>query len=103
LFVDDVGNQQQLGYKVLPPLRDKAFARVTVTQMKTDRIQGGMDIYKDSVVKDAKAQKGYRGLLLLSDLKTGKSSPSPCGRARRMPSRTSRAATTKHRSTSSRT
>jgi heme-degrading monooxygenase HmoA len=40
--------------------------------MKPEKIQEGINLYKESVVPAAKAQKGYRGAYLLSDLKTGK-------------------------------
>lgn len=64
---------QQLGFALHPPITENTFARVTVTQMKPDRMQEGVDLYKESVVKEARAQKGYCGIYLLSDFDTGKS------------------------------
>ncbi|MBT4484299.1 MAG: SnoaL-like domain-containing protein [Candidatus Latescibacteria bacterium] len=67
-----LGFIQQLGHKVSPPLTETTFARVTVTQMKPEKIDEARKLYKESVVPDAKAQKGYRGVFLLSDYTTGK-------------------------------
>ena len=48
------------------------FARVTITQTKMDKIDGAIKLYKDGVVPAAKSQKGYRGIYLFTDRKTGK-------------------------------
>lgn len=48
------------------------FARITITQMKTDKMQEAIRLYKESVVPTAKSQKGFCGIYLLSDFKTGK-------------------------------
>ena len=48
------------------------FARVTIVQSKTDKLDEIVKVYEDSVVPAAKSQKGYRGAHLLIDRKTGK-------------------------------
>jgi len=48
------------------------FARLTIVQLKVDRIDETVKLYEDSVVPAAKSQKGYRGIYLLTDRKTGK-------------------------------
>jgi len=48
------------------------FARITVIQIKLDRIDEAIQLYKKSVIPEAKKQKGYRGDVLLMDRKTGK-------------------------------
>jgi len=69
---DELGYRQQLGYKLTPPITETTFARVTITQMKPEKIADAVKIYGESVVPDAKNQKGFRGIFLLSDFKTGK-------------------------------
>jgi heme-degrading monooxygenase HmoA len=49
-----------------------AFARLTITQSKIESYDEMVKLYKESVVPAAKLQKGYLGILLLSDRKTGK-------------------------------
>ncbi|MDP2982735.1 MAG: ester cyclase [Candidatus Latescibacter sp.] len=71
-YVDWLGLRQQLGYKMSPPITKTTFARVTVTQMKPAKMAESVKIYEESVVPEAKKQKGFRGIMLLSDLKTGK-------------------------------
>lgn len=71
-YVDWLGFMQQIGYKMSPPITESTFARVTVTQMKPEKIAEAVKIYGESVVPDAKSQKGFRGIILLSDFKTGK-------------------------------
>ncbi len=48
------------------------FARLTIVQMKIDRIDEGTKLYEESVLPAAKSQKGYRGAYLLTDRTTGK-------------------------------
>jgi len=48
------------------------FARLTMAQMKSDKIDETRKIYEESVIPAAKSQKGYRGAYLLTDRKTGK-------------------------------
>ncbi len=48
------------------------FARLTIVQMKTDKMDETIKIFEDSVVPAAKSQKGSRGAYLLTDRKTGK-------------------------------
>ena len=48
------------------------FARVLVVQMKSDKIDESTQLYKDSVVPAAKSQKGYRGIYMFTNRKTGK-------------------------------
>ena len=69
---DDLGMYQQLGYKLIPPITQNTFARVTLTQGKPDKMNETVKIYKDSVVPAAKSQKGFRGIILLDDFKNGK-------------------------------
>jgi heme-degrading monooxygenase HmoA len=49
-----------------------AFARVTITQSKIESFDEMVKLYSDSVVPAAKSQKGYLGILLLTDRTTGK-------------------------------
>ncbi|UCC90707.1 MAG: hypothetical protein JSW24_00630 [Dehalococcoidia bacterium] len=48
------------------------FARLTIVQASTDKLDETKKIYEESVIPAAKSQKGYRGAYLLSDSKTGK-------------------------------
>jgi len=48
------------------------FARLTVFQVNIDKLDETKKIYKESVIPAAKSQKGYRGVYLLTDSKTGK-------------------------------
>ncbi len=48
------------------------FARLTIVQVKVDKIDEVIKIYRDNVVPAAKSQKGYKGILMLTDRKTGK-------------------------------
>ena len=47
------------------------FARLTIVQMKEDKVGEAINIYKDNVVPAAKSQKGYKGAYLLTDRDTG--------------------------------
>jgi heme-degrading monooxygenase HmoA len=49
-----------------------AFARVTITQSKIESYDEVIKLYAESVIPAAKSQKGYRGILLLSNRETGK-------------------------------
>ncbi len=48
------------------------FARLTIVQVKIDKLDETIKIFEDSVVPAAKSQKGARGAYLLTDRKTGK-------------------------------
>jgi heme-degrading monooxygenase HmoA len=48
------------------------FARLTITQMKTDKVNEGIRLYRESVVPAVKTQKGFRGAYLLSNAESGK-------------------------------
>jgi len=48
------------------------FARLTIVQMKTDKLDETIKIFEDSVVPAAKSQKGYQGAYLLTDRNSGK-------------------------------
>jgi len=48
------------------------FARLTTAQIPIDRIDRFIKIYEESVVPAAKSQKGYKGIYLFVDRKTGK-------------------------------
>ena len=71
-YVDWLGFMQQIGYTLSPPITDNTFARVTVTQSNTETTEESIRLYKESVVPTAKKQKGFRGIMLLSDYNTGK-------------------------------
>ena len=47
------------------------FARLTTAQIQTDRIDRFIKIFEESVVPAAKLQKGYKGIYLFFDRKTG--------------------------------
>jgi len=51
--------------------RDTMYARLTIAQIKSDLIEDFIKLFKKSVVPAAKLQKGYRGIYLLVDRKTG--------------------------------
>jgi len=48
------------------------FARLTIAQMKMDKLDEAIKIYEESVIPAAKSQKGYRGAYFLTDRNTGK-------------------------------
>ena len=48
------------------------FARLTIMYVDTDRIDEGIELYRDSIIPAAKSQKGFREISLLVDRKTGK-------------------------------
>jgi len=48
------------------------YARLTQLNMKPDKIDVAIEIYKKSVVPAAKAQKGFMAIYLLTDRPTGK-------------------------------
>ena len=48
------------------------FARLTKFQIKIDKIDEGTELYKNSIVPAAKSQKGYQGIYVMVDPKTGK-------------------------------
>ena len=48
------------------------FARLTIVQVKAEQIDEVNKIYGDNVVPAAKSQKGYKGIFMLTDRKTGK-------------------------------
>jgi len=48
------------------------FARFTIVQMKMDKMDEAIKLYEDSVVSGAKSQKGFCGIYLFTDRKTGK-------------------------------
>ena len=48
------------------------FARVTMFQMKSDKIDETIKIYKEFVIPRRKTQKGACGALFLTDRKTNK-------------------------------
>ncbi|UCE40664.1 MAG: antibiotic biosynthesis monooxygenase [Candidatus Aminicenantes bacterium] len=47
------------------------FARVTSAEIFEEKIDQFIEIYKEYVVPEAKRQKGFRGMNLLVDRKTG--------------------------------
>jgi len=48
------------------------YARLTIFQIKLEKIEEAIKLYKKSVIPAARLQKGYRGIYLLTDKKTGK-------------------------------
>ena len=48
------------------------FTRLTIVQIKIDKIDDAIKLYEESVVPAAKSQSGYIGAHLLVDRKTGK-------------------------------
>ena len=48
------------------------FARLTIVQVKSDKLDEAIKIFRDSVIPAAKSQKGFRGGYLITDRKTGK-------------------------------
>lgn len=48
------------------------FARVTVVQIKLDRLDEATRLVAEGVLPAAKAQKGFKGSYLLTDSATGK-------------------------------
>jgi heme-degrading monooxygenase HmoA len=48
------------------------FARLTTMNVKPDRIEEAIAIYKKSVIPAAKSQKGFVAAYLLADRETGK-------------------------------
>lgn len=48
------------------------FARFTIVQVNADKIDEVIKLYEDNVVTTAKSQKGYQGIYLFTDRKTGK-------------------------------
>ena len=48
------------------------FARLTIVHAKIDKLNETTKLYEESVVPAAKSQKGYRGVYMLTDSKTGK-------------------------------
>jgi len=48
------------------------FARVTMFQTKSDKLDEAVKIYKENVSPIRKSQKGSRGAYFLTDRKTGK-------------------------------
>jgi predicted ester cyclase/heme-degrading monooxygenase HmoA len=71
-YVDYLGLRQQVGYAMIPPITGNTFARVTITQTKPEKREEAVAIYRDSVVPEAKKQKGFFSIISLSDFKTGK-------------------------------
>jgi heme-degrading monooxygenase HmoA len=47
------------------------YARITRFQVRVERVEHAITIYKESVVPAIKTQKGYRSLLLFVNKKTG--------------------------------
>jgi hypothetical protein len=48
------------------------FARMTMLPFKLELLEEGVQLYKKSVIPDAKKQKGYSGACLLVDRNLGK-------------------------------
>jgi hypothetical protein len=47
------------------------FARITIMHFYLDRIDEAVELYRKSVIPEAKKQKGYRGACFLVDRNTG--------------------------------
>jgi heme-degrading monooxygenase HmoA len=48
------------------------YARATTSQILPDKVDEAIAIYRDSVTPAAKQQKGFKGIWMLTDRKTGK-------------------------------
>ena len=48
------------------------FARLTIVQVKSDKLDETIKVCEENVIPAAKSQKGFRGAYLLTDRKTGK-------------------------------
>ncbi len=48
------------------------FARVTVTQMKPDRLDEAVTLFAESAMPAARTQKGFKAMYLLTDRASGK-------------------------------
>lgn len=48
------------------------YARLTQLNIKPDKVEEAIELYKKSVVPAAKAQKGFMAMYLLTDRPTGK-------------------------------
>ena len=48
------------------------FARLTIVEVKVDKLDEAGKLYEEGVIPAAKSQKGFRGAYLLTDRKTGK-------------------------------
>ncbi|MEW5959644.1 MAG: antibiotic biosynthesis monooxygenase [Chloroflexota bacterium] len=48
------------------------FARLAIVQIKSGRLEEATRLFEESVVPAAKAQKGFKGINLLTDPATGK-------------------------------
>ncbi len=48
------------------------FARLTIAQGMINKIDESIKIYEDSIITEAKSQKGFQGAYLLTDRNTGK-------------------------------
>jgi len=47
------------------------FARLTIAQIRTDMVNEFIKIYEESVIPEARSQKGFCKIYLLIDRKTG--------------------------------
>jgi heme-degrading monooxygenase HmoA len=48
------------------------FARTTIVQIKPGRLDEATQLFAESVIPAAKAQKGFKGMYLLTDQASGK-------------------------------
>ncbi len=48
------------------------FARLTIVQVQTSKIDETIRVFDESIIPAAKSQKGYRGAYLLTDRRAGK-------------------------------
>jgi len=48
------------------------FARVTISQLHPDKVEGGIRLLQESIIPAIKQAKGFKGLLSLGDRPTGK-------------------------------
>ena len=48
------------------------YARVTIIHGDKEKVEDAVELYKKHIVPAANAQKGFKGITLLSDKKTGK-------------------------------
>ena len=72
-YVDWLGFMQQIGYKMSPPVTQNTFARVHINQVKPEKLEESLKVYREGIVPVIKSQKGFRGIYSLNNFKTGKS------------------------------
>jgi heme-degrading monooxygenase HmoA len=71
-YVDRLGMNHQLGYKILPPLTPSTFAMVSEAQVKPEKMNDLLKLENEMSAPLLKSYKEFHGLFFLGDVKTGK-------------------------------